>query len=135
MSSVASTSTLLPEPRIVLNDEVEDGSRFGAVLRLRDSKCPRTVILFRSHSGVVLCVGPDDRPSALFIAAGLSPRAALEVLHVLAVGCEPDDGQRTVLGLEASPRAWVAIRAALGRICARLTPFPDEALTLPPLVA
>ena len=90
-------------------------------------------------------IAADGRPVSVMTFSGLSARAALHVLRLLAEGTtsaspggigaggsEPEPG---FAPLDATPALWAWLCAALGDVCARLAPIDDEGLGFPTAAA
>jgi hypothetical protein len=123
----------------------EGAPPLGAALRLRPVRDAGTTHVFGGRGGVYIGIGADGRPTSVMTFSGLSARAALHVLRLLAEGTtsaspggigkgasEPEPG---FAPLDASPALWAWLCAALGDVCARLPAVDDEWLGLPTAAA
>lgn len=111
---------------------------------LRPVRIEHTAYAFGRLGGVFIGIGKDGRPSSVMILHGLSARAALYVLRLLAEGSaarpdsvpsDPADPEPDFLPLDASPALWGWLCSAFGDACARLPLLPDEGNLLPTAAA
>jgi hypothetical protein len=101
--------------------------------------------MFGDHAAVFVGVGVDGRPSMVSLYHGLSARAALHLVRLLAKGTRTEAAPRRTpdaapeelgfLPLDASPELLAWLLTALGDVCARLFVLPDESLLLPTAAA
>ena len=133
-----------PIPSVMWMGE-EGAPPLGATLYLRPFRSAGTTLVFGGRGGVFIGIGRDGRPTSLMTFSGLSARAALHVLRLLAEGTtsaspgglaeaalQPEPG---FAPLDATPALWAWLCAALGDVCARLPLVDDEWLGLPTAAA
>src|SRR5688572_24220489 len=133
-----------PIPSLMWADR-ESGPPLGATVWLRPVRMTHVEPMFGEHAAVFVGVGIDGRPSMVSLYHGLSARAALHLVRLLAEGTRAgaearraSDARPEELGflpLEATPAQWAWLLTALGDVCSRLFVLPDESLLLPTAAA
>jgi hypothetical protein len=128
-----------PVPSVMWADR-EGCQPLGATVWLRPVRMTHVERLFGDHGAIFVGVGEDGRPSMVSLYHGLSARAALHVVRLLAEGTRTEaeihrPEELGFLPLGAQPALWAWLLTALGNVCARLVVLPDEDLRLPTAAA